>query len=683
MLSKHYTVSNFRLKILSGGLILFICLFSSLHSFAQGDKRLLSEAQKYYDIGDYFTAARLYEQYLNPDSSKLPKKGLPVYNSLRNRGKSSNNKMTKTDVVYKLATAYRLSYYFPQAAEKYKNCYTSAASQYPDSYYWYAVCMRSIGNIKEARTSLDKFLGSYASRSPLKSAAEAEQKTLDFIDQQMSRPDTVLYVVKKADNGIGMEKGVYAAANAGQAKIFVTSTVRDSSVKKNQNPFRSRLFTAIEASDYTIQGLETLTIEENDNAANQGTAVLHANGEVLYFTQWSRLKDKTTTAIFYSKKKDGKWMKAEKIAAVNAEGFNSKHPALSKDAATMYFASDRTGTLGGFDLWSVGLDASGLPNSEPVNLGSDVNTPGNEQAPYYHPGQNTLIFSTDNRPGMGGYDLYMTKGSGVEWSDPENLGYPVNSTRDDNYYYNAGSEFLKHAYLSSDRGSNCCLETYHLEKLPKKRKITGQLLSKDNSEPIADAEVELLGLAGEKVKVRTDNQGRFTYDLKEGDNPSEFVFSKDSFISKTTQFKLQDLNDKDPLTNVYQNETVYLDKMNIIKRENISPVYFDFNKYELRKEGKIALDSVYDILYHNPTYTVKVDAHTDSKGTDKYNLKLSKRRANSAVNYLLRKGVDPSRITLEAFGKSVPVVDDMPNGVYDPQAAQLNRRALLHITKPE
>jgi OOP family OmpA-OmpF porin len=681
MLHNNSTLLNFRHKIFAGTLVLLFSLFSSVGSFAQADKRLLTEAQKYFDFGDYYTAARLYEQYLNPDPSLKTKKGLPVYNSLRSRGKSSKNNLTKTDVVYKLATTYRLSYYFPQAAEKYKECYTTAANQYPDSYYWYAVCMRSVGNFSEARTALDKFLASYAAGSPLKAAAEAEKQTLDFIDQQLKRPDTILYVVRKADNVIGMEKGVYAPAYAGQAKIFVTSTVKDTTVKKNQNPYRNRLFTAIEASDYTIQGLEALQVQENDNTANQGTAVLHPKGEILYFTQWSKLKDKTTSSIYISRKKDGKWLKAEKLANINADGFNTKQPSLSGDATTLYFASDRTGTLGGFDIWSVSLDAGGLPAAEPVNLGSDINTPGNEQAPYYHPAEKILIFSTDNRPGMGGYDFYMSKGSGVEWTNAQNLGYPVNSTRDDIYYYNAGAEFMKHAYFSSDRGSNCCLETYHLEKLPKKRRLSGLLLSNANSEPIADAEVELVGVPG--GKIRTDAEGRFTVELKDNENPSDLIFTKDSFISKTTQFKLHELNDKDPLTNVYVNETVYLDKVGVIKPENISPVYFDFNKYELRKEGKIALDSVYDILYHNPTYTVKVDAHTDSKGTDKYNLKLSKRRANSVVNYLLRKGVEPSRITLEAFGKAVPVVDDMPNGVYDPQAAQLNRRALVHITKPE
>ena len=675
------TTSNFlnRSSLIPRYLLLALCVFIATSSFAQGDKRILSEASKYFEYGDYFTAARLYEQYLNPNASLRSKKGLPVYSGLKNRGKSGAN-LSKPDVVYKLATAYRLSYYFPQAAEQYKKSYTESADKYPDSYYWYAVCMRSINNFSEARTALSVFLTRYAANSPLKAAAEAEQQTLDFIAQQMARPDTILYQVKKADNNIGLEKGVYAAAKAGPSKLIITSTIKDSAVKKNANPFRNRLFTANESTDNTIQDVELLPIEENDADANQGTAALHPNGELLYFTQWTKVKEKSNSGIYVSRKKDGKWNKPERLAYVNVDGFNSKQPALSADGSTMYFASDKTGSLGAFDLWSVALDATGIPNAEAVNLGSTINTAGDEQAPHFHPDQNVLVFATNNRPGMGGYDLFISIQSGAGWNTPENLGYPVNSTRDDIYYYNASSEMLKNAYLGSDRGSSCCLETYHLSKLPKKRKLSGQLLQCSGTEPMADAEVELNQGSGNKV--RTDAEGRFSFELNEGDKPVELVFSKDSFIAKTTQFKIVTTDEKDPLTNVLVQENVCLDKVEIIKPENISPVYFDFNKYKLRKEGKVLLDSVYDILYHNPTYMVKVDAHTDSKGSVQYNLKLSKRRADEVVNYLLRKGVEPNRITREAFGKSLPVADDMPNGVYDPQAAQLNRRAMTHITKP-
>ena len=663
---------------------IWFCLITSVlisaHSMAQTPKKLLEEAEKYYNYGDYYTAARLYEQYLNPETAKKDKKGLPVYNSITQRGKSSTVSLTKTDVVYKLANAYRLSFYFPQAAEQYKTCYTTAADKYPDSYYWYAVCMRSIGNYGEARSSLNTFLSNYASGSALKSAAESEQQTLDFIDLQLKRPDTILYVIKKADNIIGIEKGVYAAAPAGVSKLMVTSTIKDSAVKKNRNPYRNRLFYASEADDHTIQGMELVNITDMDVDANQGTAVLHPNGELLYFTQWVKTKDKSVAEILLSRRKDGKWAAPEKLVYVNAEGSNSKQPAISPDGKSLFFASDRAGGSGGYDIWVTSIDGNGFPEKEPSNLGATINTKDEEQAPNYLASDNALIFSSNGRPGMGGFDLFMTKNSGDQWGTPQNLGYPINSTRDDIYYYNVSKEFMKNAFLSSDRGSNCCLETYAVEKLPKKRRITGKLVACENSEPLPDAEVELN--TGSGNKVRTDEEGKFSFELKEGDNPAELVFSKDSFIVKTTQYKLLELNEQDPLTNVWVNEIVCLDKPVIIKPENISIVYFDFDKSKLRKEGKSLLDSVYDVLSQNPTYALKVDAHTDSKGSDEYNIKLSKRRADAVVKYMVKKGIAETRITYEAFGKTLPAEEDMPNGLYDADAAQKNRRALLHVTKP-
>jgi len=187
---------------------------------------------------------------------------------------------------------------------------------------------------------------------------------------------------------------------------------------------------------------------------------------------------------------------------------------------------------------------------------------------------------------------------------------------------------------------------------------------------------------GSGNKVRTNADGKFSFELKEGDTPADLVFSKDSFITKTSAYKVIEFNEQDPLTNVWVNETACLDKVEIIVPENIAILYFDFDKSKLRKEGKNLLDSVYNVLSQNPTYALKVDAHTDSKGSEEYNIKLSKRRADAVVNYLVKKGIAASRLTYEAFGKTLPAEPDMTNGVYDPQAAQKNRRALLHITKP-
>ncbi len=649
-----------------------------LSADAQTSSRLVNLASKAYAEGDFFTAAKLYEQYLNPSATTNKSKGLVLYNNLSAAKKGSGKRPDKQEVVFQLAQSYRLSYFYIQAAEHYKNCFEANPAKYGEAYYWYAVCYRSIGNYKEANNSLITFLEKYAEGSSLKSAAETELQTLNFIQTQISRPDTILYKVKKADQVIGVEKGVYAATSAGAKKVIVTSTIKDPKVKKG-NPYRNRLFVADESSDNTFQGVEELKIESLDTDANQGTAAVHPSGNILYFTQWVKDQTKSKSALYYSKLKDGKWMKPELLPNINQEDANTKQPTLTADGSTIYFASDRPGGAGGFDIWSASVDSNGIP-SNAVNLGNVINTPGEEQAPYFHQGRKVLIFSSNSRTGMGGFDLYVTSNEGAKWSEPQNLGYPINSTRDDIYYYNSSEDLMRNAYLSSDRGSNCCLETYNIQKLPKQRRIVGQLLDCKGSIPMADAEVELN--TGSGNKVRTDENGKFSFELKEEDKPADLVFSKDAYIAKTTNFKVSEVNDKDPLLDVWVNETVCIDPVEVIKPENISPIYFDFDKAKLLREGRKVLDSVYDILAANPTYSIKVDAHTDSKGSEQYNIKLSKRRADAVVNYLVKKGIEATRITYEAFGKCCPVEQDMPNGKYDREIARKNRRALVHITKP-
>ncbi|MBU6158591.1 MAG: OmpA family protein [Bacteroidetes bacterium] len=656
----------------------FVLTFSVAAS-AQTSSRLVNLASKAYAEGDYFTAAKLYEQYLNPASGNNKSKGLVLYNNLSTAKKGSGKRPDKLEVVFQLAQSYRLSYFYVQAAEHYKNCFEANPAKFGDAYYWYAVCYRSIGNYKEARNTLITFLDKHAAGSALKSAAETELQTLNFIQTQISRPDTILYKVKKADQVIGVEKGVYAATSAGDKKVIVTSTIKDPTVKKGKNPYRNRLFVAEESSDNTFQGIEELKIESLDKDANQGTAAVHPSGNILYFTQWVKDQAKSKSALYYSRLKDGKWMKPELLPNINQEGFNTKQPTLTSDGKTIYFTSDRPGGAGGFDIWSASVDSNGIP-SKAVNLGKVINTPGEEQAPYFHQGRKVLIFASNSRPGMGGFDLYVTSNEVAKWSEPQNLGYPVNSTRDDIYYYNSSEDLMRNAYLSSDRGSNCCLETYNIQKLPKQRRIIGQLLDCKGSIPMADAEVELNTGSGNKVK--TDENGKFAFELQEKDKPEDLVFSKDAYIAKTTAFKVSQVDDKDPLLDVWVNETVCIDPVEVIKPENISPIYFDFDKAKLLKDGRKVLDSVYNILAANPTYSIKVDAHTDSKGSKEYNIKLSKRRADAVVNYLVKKGIEASRITYEAFGKCCPVEEDMPGGVYNKEVARKNRRALVHITKP-
>ncbi len=663
--------SSFKMAVLAG----VFCLTALSPAFAQ-NKRILDQAATYFAGGDYYTAARLYEQYLYPDTTKKPSGGMPIYTGLGDpKNKVPKGAPSRLEIVYKQAESYRLCYHFPEAADRYKECMEAAPDSYPESFYWYAVCQRSIGNYTAAQEALNKFLWGYGAKSPLKAAAEFEKQTLDFIQTQLNRPDTILYRIVKAETSDGMQKGVYAPAGVSGTQFIVTSTEKDSAVKKNQNPYHNRLFYATN-NDRSLSNLEAVVIEGLDESANQGTASISPDGNTLYFTQWKKVNGKSVAAVYSSKKKDGKWSKPEEVPGLNAAGSNSKQPSVSADGQTLYFASDRAGGAGQFDIWYTTIDASGSAGV-PKNAGTVVNTAGDEQAPYYHSATTTLIFSNNSRVGMGGYDLYAASGSEATWQEPKNLGYPVNSTRDDIYYYAADGQLLKNGYFSSDRGSNCCLETYNVEKLPKKRVLSGQVVACEGSEPLADAEVSLKnGFA-----VKTNDQGRYTIELPEGTEPGPIVISKDKYETKEAAYTTAGINETDPLTDTLQNQTVCLEKVLVVKPEEVIIIYFDFDKSKLTERSREQLDSVYAIVAENSKAKIQISGYTDGMGAEDYNIQLGNRRAKACAEYLIQKGVDASRITFRSFGECCPVEDEKVNGKDNPSGRKKNRRALINITR--
>jgi outer membrane protein OmpA-like peptidoglycan-associated protein len=665
------TCSSLKLALVAG----VFCLSAYAPAQAQ-NKRILEQAATYYAGGDYYTAARLYEQYLNPDTTKKPAAGMPIYTGLGNsKSKAPKGTPSRLEIVYKQAESYRLCYHFPEAAAGYKACMDAAADQYPESFYWYAVCQRSVGNYTAAQEALNKFLWGYGAKSPLKAAAEFEKQTLDFIQAQLNRPDTILYRIVKAETSDGMQKGVYAPVGVSGTQFIVTSTEKDSAVKKNQNPYHNRLYYAAN-NDRSLGNLEMVVIEGLDESANQGTASISPDGNTLYFTQWKKTNGKSVAAIYSSKKKDGKWSKPEEVPGLNAAGSNSKQPSLSADGQTLYFASDRAGGAGQYDIWYTTIDASGAAGA-PKNAGTVLNTAGDEQAPYYHSASKTLIFSNNSRVGMGGYDLFATSGSEAAWQEPKNLGYPVNSTRDDIYYYAADGQLLKNGYFSSDRGSNCCLETYNVEKLPKKRVLSGQVVTCEGSEPLADAEVSLKN----GPVVKTNDQGRYSIELPEGTEPGSIAIAKEKYESKQTEYTTAGTNETDPLTDTLLNQTVCLEKVLVVKPEEVIIIYFDFDKSKLTERSREQLDSVYAIVAENPKAKIQISGYTDGMGAEDYNIQLGNRRAKACADYLIQKGIEADRITFRSFGECCPVEDEKVNGKDNPGGRKKNRRALINITR--
>jgi len=650
---------------------------SSLLIAHSQSNNVLVLAEKYFAAGEYYTAAVLYGQYLHPAVKPKSYGDFTLYS--KKRGSALPIKLTKDDVAYKQAESYRLSHYWPEAAALYQLCYKKDSVKYRAGLYWYAVCQRSLGNYDEAYASLLQFLSQSSQENSYSSEAEKEVETLRFIRSQLQRPDTVLYQVQKLNVAGLPEKGLYAPMLSAGGQLFFTGTQTDS-VSAGINPNRNRLFSAnlIEGS---LQNIAPLAIEGLDSSFNQGTASLSRDGNYIYFTQWKKENDKSTSSIYYAQKNGSGWSQPMPLNSVNGVAFNSKQPFCTTDGKYLYFSSDREGGQGSFDIWYAPISTDGTTGT-PVNAGAAINTNGNEQAPFFHNSTRTLVFASDKLVGMGGYDLFTAKGEASNWQAPVNMGYPVNSVRDDVYFFTTGkSSLLDNALFSSDRGSSCCFSTFTVSKTAKNKIFKGRVMDCKDNQPLANATVVVKDANGRELTLITDSDGIYQFDFTGSANTKQMAISKEKYEGKTENLQVEKTIESNWKTDTIYNASVCIEKKLVIKVENVVTLYFDFDRSELKERAQAQLDSIYTVLVENPAATIQVSGYTDGLGSVEYNKKLSDRRAKACADYLLTKGLDANRISFESFGACCPVEMELLNGRDNPDGRSKNRRALINISK--
>jgi OmpA-OmpF porin, OOP family len=640
---------------------------------AQSGKNLLL-ADAYFKSGEYLTAAGLYNQYLHPVVKEKPFMDFPLQSKKSAGGASLYT--NKADIVYKQAESYRLANYFTEATDLYKQCFELDPVKYQSSLYYLAVCQRSMGDYATAEQNLQR-LSAEKIPDQLRQLVNKEKSVLEFIRKELARPDSILYHVSKTD--VSSRPGAYAAFSNDNKNFLLTATQRDS-VEQGLNPYHNRIFMA-RLNNGGMENIEALQIEGINLSYNQGVATMKPDGSIIYFTQWQNVEGKTISSIFYARKKGNGWSRAMPLNVVNQTGRSSKQPFCSADGQYLFFASDRKGGAGNFDIWYSKLNSDGTTGS-PVNAGSVINTAGNEQAPFYHPGTSVLVFSSDRMPGMGGYDLFSSRGSETTWTAVENMGNPVNSTRDDIYFFSGSKEeLLENALVGSDRGSECCLGLYSITKSAKKKFLAGVVKDCDDNQPVEGAEVILEDASGNRMTATTDANGKYLFNITAPTAGARLSLNKESFEIKTEPLAIQS-TDVSWLEEKMMNADLCMAKIKAeIIIENVIPVYFEFDKSKLTDGGKMQLDSILNVLITDEKVALQISGYTDGRGSEDYNKVLSDKRAKACADYLIQKGIDPARISFEAFGACCPVQMELINGRDNKDGRALNRRALINIIR--
>ena len=419
---------------------------------------------------------------------------------------------------------------------------------------------------------------------------------------------------------------------------------------------------------------------ENQNTAN---GVFSLDKQRFYFTSATRnWKNKIIGTLYVSQKRNGIWQKPVKLdKKINLKGFTSTQPAIGtcyeKNYEVIYFISDRPDGWGGMDIWFTVYDIYTNSYKTPVNAGGYINTPADEITPFYDSNNQILYFSSNGLPGYGGFDIYTSKGSLVNWNQARNAGMPLNSRFDDIYYCKFNDK--ENGFLVSNRDGaltfknpHCCYDIFEFS-------ITENRLKTDTTESPVFAKNEI-----------RDHSNSIVGKLQQTIDSTMISFEQLQNTDKEKTLNHNNLNVADKSNNpsggIKTLKTEKANKSDFLKKPANSSValgniYFEFNKSELTRESKEFLDTTLVLVMKQySTIIVEIGAHTDHIGSDIYNLELSQKRAESVVKYLIDKGIGANRLVPLGYGKRNPIVNSIDsNGKDIPEAREKNRRIEFKI----
>lgn len=530
----------------------------------------------------------------------------------------------------------------------------------------------SIGHYKEAKDHLDRWK-SYSISDPNSIAlAEKLERDLKFAIEALLKP--VAFNPVPLGDAVNTESFEYWPALSIDEKTIFFTVLGPPNPELPQGKLKMQedfYFATKDSEHWTDRTYLGPPVNTN---TNEGAQSVTADGKTMYYTACDRSDGYGRCDIYSSSvDEEGRWSKPLNLGEPVNSWYSDKHPSISADGRILYFTSDRPGGKGDYDLW-VSVNSGGSW-SKPVNLGDSINTPGTEQSPFIHPDQRSLYFSSDGWPGMGNGDIFLSrqKPNGT-WGSPVNLGFPVNTHNEEiGLIVNARGD---RAYYSSNRRAGTDTDIFTFTMPPGVKPdpvsyITGRVFDSRNMKGIG-ARFELIGLETGKLVMEAFSQpgdGDYLLSLPTGEgyalNVSQpgYLFYSDHFELDRRYDRLNPLRKDIPLDPVSSGTSVILNN-----------IFYDVDSYFLTRRSSAELDKIYKFLMDNRTVRIEISGHTDSTGTDKYNLELSGKRAGQVVDYLTSRGIDPERLVAKGYGSSKPVADNATE-----EGRAKNRRTELTI----
>lgn len=629
---------------------------------------VLKLANEQYDLFNYTKAANLYLQAY--------KKNPTLYTAEH------------------LANCYRLMEDYKNAEAWYATAITLPEAR-PEDFLRYAQALQNNSKYAEAKVQYTRYYTLIPS---------VEQKQLKLwlaaCDSSIAWVKDPKYYDIENERGINSPQSDWGAVNYNNTIVFTSDRIykpaeestkgrpflridHGSPVDKDRYLWTGndylRLYQA--GTDDSKQSVKPFEFTTDGTDYHMGAASFSADGAEMYFTLTripkKQAKDTGTIKtikleIFWSKKDPvtKQWGKPLPFA-YNNEKWSVGDPYLSNDGKTLYFVSDMPGGKGGTDIYYCVKNAAGNWDV-PVNLAA-VNTKGNERTPFLYKG--SIYFSSDGGVGMGGLDIYKASPKGNSYGPAQNMTYPLNSPQDDFGFVLTGDST---GYLASNRpGGAGSDDIYSFTQKPAPTFLfEGTVYDKKTNQVIPNSTVTLTKSNGKVLTGRSDNEGRFSFTLEEKSN-YKLRGEKKSYLSDN-----QIVTTLRAKPGVTIRKDLHLDKIELNKPIRLENIYYDFDESYIRDDAGNELDKLIKILKDNPTIEIELGSHTDSRGSDAYNMALSQARAEAAVRYIVDIGEIPERrIKARGYGETRPV-NKCKNGVDCTEAEhQLNRRTEFKITR--
>jgi len=608
------------------------------------------------------------------------KQATDLYLEAAKKGDSSEHVLTRIgDCYYNNSNVKDANFWYGKAVEKYNKVN-------PEYIYKYIQTLRGLNKFEEAHKWAEVFKDRKGNDKRIK---ESDIFDIEHF-KSLENTDNVYVEFKNLD--LNTAYSDFGGIESNNVFYFASTRAKDSIIDEdklyqwNKEPFLNiyQAEITIENSEKVLSNIIQIESDAINSEFHEASLAITSDGQTLYFTRDNLNKrssrasyDRSGTSnlrIFKAKLNDGKWTDIEDLP-FNSSEYSNGSPTLSPDNKTLFFVSDRKDGYGQTDIYKVAINADGS-YGKPENLGNMINTEGRENFPFVAK-DSTLYFSSDANINLGLLDIFETNILKVKNQDVDvkNLGAPFNSGYDDFAFFIDSD--TNTGYFSSNRlegkGSD---DIYAFGKLKCKQTIKGITRNNISKLPLSEATVKLMDGTGKVIETTTSNTfGEYEFLDVSCDKKHIILAEKVTYRSDRRAFATSINNDEETQIDLFLNPL-------IIENEIvINPIFFDFNKSNIRPDAAYELENIVAVMKEHNEMIIKIESHTDSRGNDKYNMKLSDRRAKSTRDYLISRGIDKERIeSAIGYGES-KLINDCDNNTKCTEAEhQKNRRSKFIIT---